>query len=127
MAKPNTALMMSNSPDLASEFPATNFLAESISKEVSNLLQKSESKLRSASIQKAELMREYERIQARINNMTELQKLLAQQRELKVKIKQMTMLIDSLGFAMNETLTQALEHVEGKTLTEKAKTLRGER
>jgi|JI10StandDraft_1071094.scaffolds.fasta_scaffold1039194_2 transposase len=127
MAKANTALMMSKPTDLASEFPATNFLAESVSKEIATLLQKSESKLRSASIQKAELMREYERIQARINNMTELQKLLAQQRELKTKIKQMSALIDSLGFSMNETLTQALEHVEGKTLTEKAKTLRGER
>lgn len=127
MAKPNTALVMSNPTDLASEFPATNFLAESVSKEIATLLQKSESKLYSASIQKAELMREYERIQARINNMTELQKLLAQQRELKVKIKQMTVLIDSLGFSMNETLTQALEHIEGKTLTEKAKTLRGDK
>lgn len=114
------------SAEFATEFPATNFLMESVNKEVQDIIKKSDQKLNSAILQRSEIMREMERIEAKINNMTEYVALRSRQRELQKKYKQMTSLIDSLGFAINENLTQSLDHVPGKTLTEKAAYLRGQ-
>jgi len=115
--------LVKTQPDI--ELPATNFLVQSLNDEVRRILGKTESKLNSAVLQMSELQREDERIEVQINNMKEYVRLRSRQTEIRRQIKSLRKLVDSLGYTMNETLLQALDHVDGKTLTEKAAYMRG--
>lgn len=117
MAKPNQSLAVA-------ELPSQSDLIEQMSDSTRTLLLKCERKLNSAVLQRSEIMREIERTDNKLNGIKEYKQLTSRKRELQRDLKAISNLIDSVGFTINETIVQELDHVPGRTLTEKAQSIR---